>query len=230
MMQPPVADNSRPIGSQEPAPRPLSQISSYILIVDDDPGVRNLMTRCLQNWGYAAKHAGSAAQALETMRSEPASLVLCDVKMPGEDGLWLAERLHAHWPLVPIIMVTALDDPETIRQSKRVGAADFIKKPITPDLLLQALRRTMSIPLEAVPSADEPPSFLGQETSSTKSEAEYRLEYVVKCPSCGDKIETLKAVRLIRTQVNFTSTLPRRGRVLACPQCLAIIPAELSNF
>ena len=63
-----------------------------------------------------------------------------------------------------------------------------------------------------------------------KSEAEYRLEYPVKCPACGERIETLKAIRLIRAQVNFTSTLPRRGRVLACPQCLAIIPAELSNF
>ena len=41
---------------------------------------------------------------------------------------------------------------------------------------------------------------------------------------------TLKAIRLVRTQVNFTSTLPRRGRVIACPICLAVVPAELSNF
>jgi DNA-directed RNA polymerase subunit RPC12/RpoP len=61
-------------------------------------------------------------------------------------------------------------------------------------------------------------------------EAEYTLECPVRCPACGEKLTTVKAVRLIRGQVNFTSTLPRRGRVIACPHCLAIIPAELSNF
>jgi DNA-directed RNA polymerase subunit RPC12/RpoP len=63
-----------------------------------------------------------------------------------------------------------------------------------------------------------------------KIEAEYALESPVRCPACGKRITTIKAVRLIRAQVNFTSTLPRRGRVLACPRCLAVIPAELSNF
>lgn len=63
-----------------------------------------------------------------------------------------------------------------------------------------------------------------------KIEAEYTLESPVRCPACGERITSIKAVRLIRAQVNFTSTLPRRGRVLACPHCLAVIPAELSNF
>lgn len=61
-------------------------------------------------------------------------------------------------------------------------------------------------------------------------DAVYRLETAVKCPSCGEAISTLKAVRLLREQVNFTSTLPRRGRVVACPVCLAVLPAELTNL
>ena len=67
-------------------------------------------------------------------------------------------------------------------------------------------------------------------TQDKKIEAEYTLECPVRCPACGERIATLKAVRLIRSQVNFTSTLPRRGRVIACPHCLAVIPAELTNF
>jgi DNA-directed RNA polymerase subunit RPC12/RpoP len=63
-----------------------------------------------------------------------------------------------------------------------------------------------------------------------KVEAEYMLECPVRCLACGERITTLKAVRLIRSHVNFTSTLPRRGRVIACPHCLAVIPAELTNF
>jgi hypothetical protein len=62
------------------------------------------------------------------------------------------------------------------------------------------------------------------------SDAVYRLETPVRCPQCGDTISSLKAVRLLRTQVNFTSTLPRRGRILICPSCLSIVPAELTNF
>src|SRR2546428_2768758 len=105
--------------------------SSYVLLIDDEPAVRHMLTRWLEGWGYATKHAASAAQALEMMRAEAASLVFCDIKMPGEDGLWVAERLQAHWPRVPVIMATALDDPETVRQSLRAGAVDIIIKPIT---------------------------------------------------------------------------------------------------
>jgi predicted RNA-binding Zn-ribbon protein involved in translation (DUF1610 family) len=63
-----------------------------------------------------------------------------------------------------------------------------------------------------------------------KIEAEYALEWPVRCPSCGETISRLKAVRLLRTQVNFTSTLPRRGRVVVCPNCYVVLPAELTNF
>jgi hypothetical protein len=63
-----------------------------------------------------------------------------------------------------------------------------------------------------------------------RSDAVYRLETPVRCPHCSESISTLKAVRLVRDQVSFTSTLPRRGRVLACPNCQAILPAELSNL
>ena len=71
---------------------------------------------------------------------------------------------------------------------------------------------------------DLPPS------RESKAEAEYTLESPVRCPACGERMTSIKAVRLIRAQVNFTSTLPRRGRVMVCPHCLAVIPAELTNF
>ena len=61
-------------------------------------------------------------------------------------------------------------------------------------------------------------------------DAIYRLETPVKCPHCSEIVTSLRAVRLLRDQVNFTSTLPRRGRVVACPNCQAILPAELTNL
>jgi DNA-directed RNA polymerase subunit RPC12/RpoP len=67
-------------------------------------------------------------------------------------------------------------------------------------------------------------------SQSERFDATYKLETPVKCPYCGEIISTLKAVRLIRDQVSFTSTLPRRGRVLACPNCQSVLPAELTNL
>jgi hypothetical protein len=60
------------------------------------------------------------------------------------------------------------------------------------------------------------------------SEAEYMLEYVALCPHCRETLKTIKVIRLLRTRVNFVSTLPRRGRVLACPECRAVLSGELT--
>jgi hypothetical protein len=69
-----------------------------------------------------------------------------------------------------------------------------------------------------------------QTPAESQGAAVYSLEAAVKCPHCREVIRTMKAVKLSRTQVNFTSTLPRAGRVLVCPQCEKVISAELSGI
>jgi hypothetical protein len=66
--------------------------------------------------------------------------------------------------------------------------------------------------------------------TTREGEAEYTVEYPVNCPYCGEDVESLRVVRLLRTKVNFTSTLPRRGRVLSCPHCHKIVSSELSGL
>ena len=69
----------------------------------------------------------------------------------------------------------------------------------------------------------------GEETPDVRdSDAEYTMEYPAVCPVCGRTITTVKVVRLLRTRVNFTSTLPRHGRVVICPACRTILSAALS--
>ncbi len=63
--------------------------------------------------------------------------------------------------------------------------------------------------------------------TSHEAEAEYTLEYAARCPHCGEEIDVVNVARLLRTRVNFTSTLPRRGHVVACPNCNTIISADL---
>lgn len=217
---------------REAAPRSAQHAASYVLVVDDESVVRGFVRRRLEGWGYQVKEASSATEALEIVAVELPSAVLCDIRMPGHDGLWLVERLRAQWPNIPVIMVTAIDDLQTVRQSRDLGAVDYIAKPIAPEQLLQVLRRVITAANEGtLMSEDSAVSAPELHTlQDSKIEAEYTLECPVRCPACGERITSVKAVRLIRAQVNFTSTLPRRGRVLACPHCLAVIPAELTNF
>lgn len=67
-------------------------------------------------------------------------------------------------------------------------------------------------------------------TPIPNAEAEYQLESAVVCPSCHESVSTLKVIRLLRTQVNFTSALPRRGRAIICPECSSILSAELRSL
>jgi hypothetical protein len=60
--------------------------------------------------------------------------------------------------------------------------------------------------------------------------ATYNLEMAVRCPHCDESIRTIRIVGLTRSQVAFTSTLPRKGRVAVCPECDRIVPAELSGL
>ena len=60
-------------------------------------------------------------------------------------------------------------------------------------------------------------------------EAEYALESPLSCPQCKKVVSSLQVVRLLRSKINFTSTLPRRGHVIICPECQAILSAELGG-
>lgn len=207
--------------------------SSYVLVVDDELVVREFLTRCLERAGYSVKQASNAGEALEMMTVTAAGLVLCDIRMPGQDGLWLLERMRARWPQVPIVMVTGIDDLDTVRETRLRGALDYITKPIKPAQLLDVVKRVTALTLERTAMIEESVSAPSGSTPGDDEhsiEAEYTLETPLRCPACGERIATLKAVRLIRAHVNFTSTLPRRGRVLACPHCLSVLPAELTNF
>ena len=70
-------------------------------------------------------------------------------------------------------------------------------------------------------------SHTSEVQAAPEAEAEYQLETPVVCPSCKSEIATLKVIRMLRARVNFTSTLPRRGRAVACPACSVVLSAEL---
>ena len=115
---------------------------SSILIVDDDEGQRLLAGASLQQGGFAILQAGSGEQALEVFQQHQPDLVLLDVVMPGMDGFATCAALRslAGGRTLPIVMVTGLDDVESIEQAYQAGATDFLTKPIQWLILHQRVR------------------------------------------------------------------------------------------
>ena len=112
-----------------------------VLVVDDEPPVREFLTRWLVAWGYDVKTAASASEALEVLKAEPISIMMCDIKMPGHDGLWLAEQVRARWPKTAIIIATGACARPRGGIRRNLGALDYIMKPFEREMLRQALRR-----------------------------------------------------------------------------------------
>ena len=90
-------------------------------------------------WQYPAASVGSASAALDVMKKDPADIVICDISMPGRDGLWLAEQVMTGWPHVAVIMATGRADAEAVRRSRKIGAVGYVTKPFDPYLFRQAV-------------------------------------------------------------------------------------------
>jgi CheY-like chemotaxis protein len=110
-----------------------------VLIVDDEPEVRQVLREFLASRGYDTALATSGSEALSSLEREPHDLVLLDVTMPGMDGVETLRRIVALQPTVPVIMVTANADIATTSKLLAMGAVDYIPKPFDLDYLDQAV-------------------------------------------------------------------------------------------
>ena len=112
-----------------------------VLVVDDDEAIRRLLTRWLADWGFEAKQASNADDAIAMMSAQPAEIILCDVTMPVHDGIWLAEQVRGRWPQTAVIMASSAQDMETVMRMRKQGAVDYVTKPFGREMLRQALQR-----------------------------------------------------------------------------------------
>ena len=115
--------------------------SPTVMVVDDDAEDRALFRRWLAGAGYGVVTAGSALEALTKQERCPAAVIMCDVRMPGHNGLWLAERLRDQYPDTAVIMITGAPDLDSAVMSLRNGVADYLSKPLSADHLRDSIRR-----------------------------------------------------------------------------------------
>jgi two-component system nitrogen regulation response regulator NtrX len=106
--------------------------AQYILVVDDEPDIRQLLSEILEDEGYEVEVAENAAKARELHRLRKPDLVLLDIWMPGEDGVSLLKSWHSKGGLCcPVIMMSGHATIETAVEATKYGAYDFIEKPLS---------------------------------------------------------------------------------------------------
>jgi DNA-binding NtrC family response regulator len=116
-----------------------------ILIVDDDPGTLRSLSHGLGLEGYQTLLAGSAGEALAKLQHEPVDAVLSDVVMPGVDGLELLKGLRERAPGLPVILMSGQATLDTAVSATRLGAIDFVEKPVGLERLLLTLRNALRL-------------------------------------------------------------------------------------
>ncbi len=116
-----------------------------ILIVDDEPDIRMLVTGILRDEGYETREAADSEQAVAAFRARRPSLIILDVWLQGSrlDGLGILEVLHREEPHVPVVMISGHGTIETAVQAIQHGAYDFVEKPFKADRLLLVVRRAI---------------------------------------------------------------------------------------
>jgi len=112
-----------------------------VLVVDDEVAVRDLLARWLAGGRYTVQTASDADEALDRVRSAPPAVALCDIRMPGRDGLWLAEQIREDAPDTAVIMATGVHDAGSEVTSRRQGVVEYLTKPFGRDRLRQSVQR-----------------------------------------------------------------------------------------
>ncbi|WP_187276598.1 sigma-54-dependent transcriptional regulator [Parahaliea maris] len=126
-----------------------------VLIVDDEPAIRELLEITLSRMGLDTVSAASLGEAEAKLRERPPNLCLTDMRLPDGNGISLVESIAAEFPDIPVAMITAHGSVETAITALKAGAFDFISKPIE----LEGLRNLVSSALRlAEPEAPEPPA------------------------------------------------------------------------
>jgi DNA-binding NtrC family response regulator len=117
-----------------------------ILVVDDERNIQLTLSRALTLEGYMAETAGGGVEALEKIAALPVDLVVMDVRMPDLDGLAVLERARQTRPDLPVIVMSGQGSIETVRQAFKLGASDYLEKPITErDKLLISVRNALAL-------------------------------------------------------------------------------------
>jgi len=170
---------------------------SKILVVDDERSIRNTLKDILEYEKYEVDLAEDGNKALEMIRGAEYDIVLCDIKMPGLDGIEVLERLTVLAPDTPVVMISGHGNIDTAVESIKKGAFDYIEKPLDLNRLLITIRNGMD------------KSNLVSETKILKKKVNKKYEIIGESPAIQEVIQMADRVaptdaRILITGANGT--------------------------
>lgn len=139
-----------------------------ILVVDDQPGIRDSLGALLKDHGLTIAAARNGEEALSIIEAERPDLVLLDIWLPGMDGMEVLQKLLDRYPGLPVVMMSGHATIETAVQATKLGAKDFIEKPLDADRLLEKVDSLLQEPSQVWEGGS------GQEAQSGEQQARPR--------------------------------------------------------
>ena len=117
-----------------------------ILVIDDEPGIRELLDTLLRRKGYDVVLAESGRKGLELFRRERPDVIVLDLKMPGMDGLTVLQQVRSLDPRKPVIVLTGAGTAEAEQQVRALGVTEYVEKEFSLHLLGDSLKRLLDNP------------------------------------------------------------------------------------
>ena len=127
----------------------MSEAAARVLVVDDEPDIRELLEITLARMGLEAVSAADLAEAYAALATERLQLCLTDMRLPDGNGIELVEHIQAEHPQLPVAMITAHGNVDSAIAALKAGAFDFISKPVSLEKLRTLV--TAALELETLP-------------------------------------------------------------------------------
>ena len=118
-------------------------VDNRLMVVDDDDGVRRVVAAILEDEGYEVVTASEAAEALSILSDSAVALVVSDLKMPGQDGLWLLRQIRPRYEETEVILLTGYGEVDSAVEALKDGAADYLRKPVRVNELSAAVVKAL---------------------------------------------------------------------------------------
>jgi two-component system, NtrC family, nitrogen regulation response regulator NtrX len=161
---------------------------SEILVVDDEPGIRELMREILEEEGYEVRMAENGAAARAALDAKIPDLVLLDIWMPDVDGVTLLKEWKTQGRLtMPVVMMSGHGTVHTAVEATRLGAFDYLEKPVSYKHLLETVKKAMDS-RRARPTTSGNLDLLGEGEATRRLTQRLNLAISAGCPCCCRRI------------------------------------------
>jgi DNA-binding NtrC family response regulator len=206
-----------------------------ILVIDDDPGVRESMSRMLRGAGYTVQSAGDGEEGFDLARGDAFDVILSDMRMPGLSGIDVLRKLRDVNVDASFIVMTGFGTVDTAVEAMKLGAVDFVQKPFFRDELLMRVRaaadrrqlaRQVSLLQRQIPPSSPPEGMIGRSAAMTKVK-----DLIRRAAAAAGTVlitgETGTGKELAARAIHAGS--PRAGRPFVALNCAALTESLLEN-